>query len=398
MHFAFVTVPTYGHVNPSLPLVAELVRRGHHVSYATGQAMHEQVRAAGAEPVAIPFDVPEAPPAGGAKPDPATVARRSAWFLDSVRQVLPALCGRYETDRPDVFCGDLVSPVSLFAARKLDVRFVTMFSTHARNARFSVRHRKPAGPASAAQDEFQARLRELAAAHGVPNDIDLPGYVADLNLVFIPAEFQLAADTFDDRFVFLGPSIGPRAEAAGWRAPGDPLLYISLGTVFNARADFFRTCLDAFGGTDWRVAMAIGRRIDRSELGPIPANFLVEPWFPQLEVLRTATAFVTHSGMNSTMEALYFGVPLIGVPQQPEQDQNARRTEELGFGRRLDPAGITARTLRDAVAQVCADATIRQNLSRISHTLHTRDGAAMGADALEKYATRIVPAGWPASR
>jgi UDP:flavonoid glycosyltransferase YjiC (YdhE family) len=39
--------------------------------------------------------------------------------------------------------------------------------------------------------------------------------------------------------------------------------------------------------------------------------------------------------MNSTMEALYFGVPLVTFPRQPEQEATARRVEELGLGRRL---------------------------------------------------------------
>jgi UDP:flavonoid glycosyltransferase YjiC (YdhE family) len=70
-----------------------------------------------------------------------------------------------------------------------------------------------------------------------------------LNLVFLPREFQVAGETFDERFRFVGPAIGPRAETSPWQPP-DPasrLLFVSLGTAFNERPDFFTRCIQAAG-------------------------------------------------------------------------------------------------------------------------------------------------------
>jgi len=119
------------------------------------------------------------------------------------------------------------------------------------------------------------------------------------------------------------------------------VLYVSLGTAFNDRADFYRACLEAFAGGG-PVAIAVGERVRVDDLGPAPANVDVRPWFPQPAVLRSASAFVSHAGMGSTMEALYYGVPLVCVPQMPEQDVNAARVAEMGLGVRL------ARTPRSA--------------------------------------------------
>ena len=135
---------------------------------------------------------------------------------------------------------------------------------------------------------------------------------ASLNICFIPREFQPAGDTFDASFHFVGPCLGRTGNEEAWqpRTKDTPLCFISLGTTpLNDRPDFFRMCLEAFAGTEWQVAMAIGDRLNVAELGEIPENVEVRPFFPQLDVLRHADVFLSHTGMNSTMEALYLRGP-----------------------------------------------------------------------------------------
>ena len=104
-------------------------------------------------------------------------------------------------------------------------------------------------------------------------------------------------------------------------------------------------------------------RVD--DLGAVPANIDVRAWFPQPAVLRHAAAFVSHAGMGSTMEALYYGVPLVCVPQMVEQEVNAARVAELGLGVRLDPESLTADDLRAAVDAVTGDDAMRAALDRM---------------------------------
>jgi UDP:flavonoid glycosyltransferase YjiC (YdhE family) len=85
------------------------------------------------------------------------------------------------------------------------------------------------------------------------------------------------------------------------------------------------------------------------------------------------------------MEGLFYRVPLISVPQSPEQGLNGDRVEELGLGRRLDPDTLTASLLRDTVRDVADDPAVRANLARFSHRMLSGSGARAGADALEAY-------------
>ncbi len=130
-----------------------------------------------------------------------------------------------------------------------------------------------------------------------------------------------------------------------------PVLFVSLGTIFTDRPEFYRTCIEAFADGSWQVAMTVGD-MDPAALGPLPPTVDARPRFPQPAVLRHASAFVSHAGMNSTMEALYYGVPMVTFPQMPEQAANADQVQELGLGERLDPETLTPDTLRAAVSRV----------------------------------------------
>ncbi|CAM02873.1 MGT family glycosyltransferase [Saccharopolyspora erythraea NRRL 2338] len=387
-HFAFVSLPAAGHINPTIPLVEELVRRGHRVTYAGARQSLAGAEKAGAEILDVPFRMPDVPPMTD-RLDGAEIRLMMQLMLDNTRTSLPLLLERFAADTPDAVCYDMMTVMGRMAARKHEVPAVKLMPSFASNETFSLRERMTptAGFDPAHVAEFVRQLQELGEEFGVSAGTGFDEHdIAGLNLSFLPRRFQLEGDSFDERFRFLGPMFGQR-EVEQWepRDPGAPLLYISLGTAFNKRPDFYRMCFEAFGGSGWQVALSVGAGTDVSELGQAPANFEVRESFPQLAVLRQASVFLSHTGMNSTMESLYYGVPLVAVPQMPEQALNAARVEELGLGRRLVTDEVTAEQLRAAVEQVSGDEDVRANLADMQRTLRECGGARAGADALESY-------------
>ncbi len=105
-------------------------------------------------------------------------------------------------------------------------------------------------------------------------------------------------------------------------------------------------------------------------------------------MLRRAAAFLTHAGMGSIMKALYYGVPLVTLPQMPEQVVNSDRVEELGLGTRLDAETLTVDTLRNAVGQVTSSSEVRANLDRMRMAARNGGGAPGGAAAIEEYLSK----------
>ncbi|QUQ64748.1 macrolide family glycosyltransferase [Kutzneria sp. CA-103260] len=363
-HLAFVSLPAAGHVNPTLPLVAELVRRGHRVTYSSGGVSADAIAAAGA--TALPGSGESVRPTG-------TMNDQMLASVDASRAVLPGLEKTFTDDPADLLCYDWFTPYAPLLAHRLGVPTVATVPTHASNASFNLFALMM--PPDFDTSEYLAAQSQLVADLGVPMEPPTPRR----QIVFLPRRFQLAGDTFDDSYVFVGPTLAEQRE--DWQPPAsaDKVLFVSLGTVFNDHPDFFRAVVAAFADTDWHVAMAVGDQVDLAAVGEIPSNFEVRPFFPQQAVLRHATAFLTHAGMNSVMEALLSQVPMIAHPLTPEQAANADQLVALGFGRVLTDLAELAVT----VTEVAQDKDIRANLATMADDLRAAGGATAAADAVE---------------
>ena len=195
-------------------------------------------------------------------------------------------------------------------------------------------------------------------------------------IVYTSKYFQPCADTFSDRYHFIGPSIRPVTEPVTKTA--EKTVYISMGTV-NRNREFFRNCIQELGKTDWQVIISMGTNTEHFD--NLPANVRLHESVDQMAVLSIADAFITHCGMNSTSEGLYFRVPLVLFPQTPEQDAVAKRTEELGAGIRLN--SIAGKDIREAVERVLSDSSYRENAARVSDSFRACGGAAEARAFLE---------------
>ena len=394
----FFSLPLHGHTNPSLPLVRELVRRGDEVVYYSTDPFAWKIAQTGAryQPYRNEFLASLA-----RLPD--RMEELSWLLMRTTEDLLEHELTSIRAERPDYLIVDSVAPWGQWIGEVLGVPVVTSVSTFAINRRvlaFAVS--KGVRPKSARLVLSKIRhiskaiwlARRLRRRHGV----DGPGITglvfgrSDLNIVYTSRLFQPFAETFDEGYedyVFVGPSV-PDAPTTGYTVPGDlPLVYVSLGTLFTADAAFFRNCFEAFGDLDAHVIMSIGSNVSEASLGPAPANFNVQRFVPQLEVLQQASAFVTHGGMNSVSESLYYGVPLVVIPQMSEQEVVGRRVEQLGAGLYLAKARATAETLRDAVEQLLAEDRYRRQALVIQDSFHASGGVTRAADAIMAF-TRTV--------
>jgi MGT family glycosyltransferase len=388
-HIAFLTPPAAGHVYPTLGVVAELVARGHRVSYAATDRFAAALDEVGAELVGYRTTLDDAfarPPRFSGN-DLVTAMHVA---LAEVEAVLPGLAAAFAGDEPDlVVCdGAAVSWSGRLLAARWGVPVVQSWPNLVSNRHWSLARRYlRVNPVHPRLVTFVLRLRRLLARHGGGlgvRELTGGGGVA-ARLVFLPREFQPAGATFDPSFHFVGPCPGERAFQGRWRPPAGegPLVLVSLGTGYNRRPEFYRACAEAFADPSWRVVVAVGERVGPAELGPLPAHVQVHAVLPQLAVLRHADLFVTHAGMGSAMEALRHGVPVVAVPQMAEQRANADRLVELGLGRALDPARVDAAGLRRAARDVLADRGVRAAVARMRHAIDRSGGAPAAVDVVE---------------
>jgi UDP:flavonoid glycosyltransferase YjiC (YdhE family) len=114
----------------------------------------------------------------------------------------------------------------------------------------------------------------------------------------------------------------------------------------------------------------------------VPENIELYESVDQMAVLSIADAFLTHCGMNSASEGLYFGVPLILFPQTPEQDAVARRTEELGAGLRLP--SIEEEDIVTSIEGVLREPRFKQAAETISDSFRQCGGIQEAVDFITK--------------
>ena len=126
----------------------------------------------------------------------------------------------------------------------------------------------------------------------------------------------------------------------------------------------------------------MGAKVSRESLGPAPPNFIVQTLVPQLDVLRRATVFLTHGGMNSASESLYYGVPVVVVPQMSEQAIVGRRVEVLGAGLYFANEDDTAEKLRESVLRLLTESRFRRQAAVVRESFKTAGGIARAADAI----------------
>lgn len=126
--------------------------------------------------------------------------------------------------------------------------------------------------------------------------------------------------------------------------------------------------------------MSVGEKTEISSLGNIPGNFTVKNVVDQISVLQTADVFITHCGMNSANESLYFGVPMVLFPQHSEQRVVANRVAELGAGLKLK--GKKPKYLAAAVSEVLTNRTYQENAQKLSETFQNAGGAVEAANVI----------------
>ena len=381
----FFCIPAHGHTNPTIGVVKELVKRGHDVYYYSFDEFKEKLGVVGANYISCDgyeLDIEQSADKSADKVGKDMVFSTKL-IVKAVLAMDEPVTKQISEMKPDVIVGDSVAYWGKLIAMKLGIPFVSSTTTFAFN-RYS---------SSIMKTSFFDTIKMIAA---IPKTKKLleplrkKGYPAETILdivqndndtttvVYTSKEFQPFADTFSDKYHFIGPSI---REAYGeFEKTADKLVYISLGTVNNLKADFFTSCIKAFKGSDYQIVISAGKSFDIASLGVLPENIAVYSYIDQMAVLKKADVFISHCGMNSANESLYFGVPLVTYPQTPEQGGVARQLETMGAGlplKKNNPSQI-----KKAVENVLDDSSFKTNAKKISDSFKKCGGVSEAADTI----------------
>ena len=388
MKIAWFCIPAHGHTNPTLGLIKTLTEAGHQIWYFSFEEFREKIENAGATFISCDgydFEMEDKGNADRVGKDKVYATE----LLVSSTLALDDMTSRVIGEiRPDVVVSDSVAFWGKLAAMKHGLPYVSSTTTFAFN-RYSAKYMQESAWDIAkmliAMPRINKQLKRLREkGYPVKSLLDIVQNDNDTNtIVYTSRYFQPCSDTFSDRYHFIGPSMRPVTDPI--KKTADKTIYISMGTV-NQNRQFYRNCIDALAPTGWQVIISMGTNTDHFD--DLPENIQVYESVDQMAVLLIADAFITHCGMNSASEGLYYGVPLILFPQTPEQDAVAKRTEELGAGVRL--GSISAEDVLDAVNRVINEPEFKAGAARVSESFKSCGGTEEAKDFLEHVAAQKI--------
>lgn len=394
-----------GHINPTLPLTTELISRGERVIYYAIEQYRSIIEATGAE-----YRCYSHPDYLAPKAHQGEFFGSMAHFAKAAQVNLPALLNDLEQSPPDYILLDSMCIWGNLVQQIIKLPAITFSSIFIMHPTMKVEDILEMVYAPRPKEVVFKGLQSMYRYFEISQEINqqyhckLPGLIEafsnpqDLNILFTSREFHPLSEMYDANvYKFIGPSISPRPETIPFpfeRLQSGITLYISLGTIINDAVEFYKDCFLAFGNRPERpyphqVILSIGNKVHPADLGPLPDNFIVMPHVPQLEVLERTSVFISHGGMNSVSEALWYGVPLVVIPHRGDEFLVAQQVVRNEAGLSMLPSQASPDTLHDAVAKILSSPTFKQKAEELGRSLRSAGGYIKAADEIMAYKTKL---------
>jgi len=134
------------------------------------------------------------------------------------------------------------------------------------------------------------------------------------------------------------------------------VIYFSLGTNVrsnNLAEDRKKILIETFASLPQRILW----KFEDEELPEKPSNVLISKWFPQQDILAhpKVKLFITHGGMQSTIESIHHGKPMLGLPFFYDQFGNMEYIKKRGLGLVLNYRDMTSEELKDTIFRLLTE-------------------------------------------
>jgi zeaxanthin glucosyltransferase len=413
MKIAFVSLPVIGHLNPMSALAARVQSDGNEVVFISVADAEARAVAAGLRFVAVGTDhLPLGSTKAVEQQFSTTQGEEGLKFtFDLMGMITGALIRPIEAvlalEQVDGVVFDTYQPYMELSALALNLPYI-----HVSNAvPFDVSGVTPLcfydwGFA----DSAEARRRNLEGVEAFrrllePSLKAAKEYASEKQIVVdwddltatrsklgwitqLPMEFDFGTIASNDALIHTGPFVneGLRPSIAfPWAELKDvPLVYASMGTLQNGIESVFRSILDAAKILEHlQFVIAVGDKLDQALFQPLPRNVLMVAMAPQLELLKRASLCITHAGLNTVLEALTYGVPLVALPVTNDQPGVAARIRDKGLGEFISPSELSADRLSLLIQQVLGKPRYLAQAKRMASAISMADGISSAAHQIE---------------
>lgn len=411
-HYGLICPTSTGHLNTMLPLGKELQQRGHRVTLFGFLEAEARTLAAGLEYCAIgqaeypPKASTEALAKLGQLSGRAALQYTVKLLRDRAASMLREAPAAIKNAGVEALLIDQVSGEGSTIADVLRLPYITVCSAVVLNREDSVppfmtnwdynlawwaKSRNKLG--YKLLDRIGKPITEVI--DGYRRDHNLPTY-SDPNKRYSslaqisqqPAELEFPRQNLPQCFHFTGPyhsSVGrDSADFPFEKLTGQTLIYASMGTLQNRLLGVFHSIAEACKDLDAQLVISLGGSARPEVLQELPGNPLVVGYAPQLELLQKANLTITHAGMNTTLECLTNGVPMVAIPVTNDQPGVASRIAWSGCGEAIPLKKATVSKLRGTIQKVLTNDSYKNNALRLQAAIKKAGGVSRAIDIVEQ--------------
>jgi len=415
MKIGFLSLPLTGHLNPMTALARKIQSRGHEVVFIGVPDIESVVRAADLE--FVPFCESEYPSGTVAKTWGAVaklhgldVIRYTARKLTPglVKAALEHLPRKIAESGVDCLILDTTYRFLGIVPMHLRLPYVQIWNVlhfdvsgstpltfyswpHETNPEALTRNVKGLQILRELGEPVMPIARSYAERNGLKIDWSNPAATSSKLAVITqtPREFDFPIAHLPAQFHYAGPfhdSEGRQPVPFPWeRLNGKPLIYASMGTLVNGLPNVYGTILEAASEfPEMQMVLSVGRNFNPDDLGRIPSNTIVVRTAPQIDLLKRAALCITHAGLNTALEALAQGVPMVAIPVGFDQPGVAARIAYHGVGEFIEVGNLTTRRLSDLIARIKENPKYRCKAGWFQKVLAETRGLDIAADIVER--------------
>ena len=410
-HFGVLSFTGTGHLNPLIAIAQELKARGHKITFFEKPKIEERVRQAGLEfvPVGAGMAPRQQPPRSHRLKSCAEISTlrfnltRVIRDIESFLDETPAALVREGVDALLINEIALTGPtvaqllslpyflISTSVPHCLGWRSSSWFTGYRFSASslswlqsvfLELSVLRTRGPIRRALDEHRRRLG-LGPVRTIAREFPHLAYITQL-----PQCLDLPHGPLPGNFRYAGPFRSkagrPHVEFPWDLLDGRPVIYASLGTTRNVRPALFRMIAESCSEIGFQLVLSLGNRFDPHVFSDLPGRPVVTTFAPQLELLAVADVVITHGGLNTTLEALAEGKPLVVIPFAYDQPAMAARLKRLHVAEVLPVMRLSAKRIQAAVTKVLSDGSYRHAAQELQTCLRSARGSECAADIIEQ--------------
>lgn len=385
LHVAIFSAAYPVMVNPTLTLVATLIRRGYRTTYVTSGRFAADVSRLGADVLLMPR---MAPPFNQDKGLTLPMEKQYAVDLfDLASRTLEAVWPFFVHNKPDLVLYDAIAFAGLIVAERLGIPSVRMspqFALDDETLQLPIIRPVVRQNSTARRARITQYLKDL----GISRNDDVIYSRAVPTIYFYLREFQLNGQMGDGHCIYAGRCAAERRLDRTWQPPvvSRPLILVSASTFYVPGSDYYRVCLQALTDLNCHCLLATGRDVDLAPLKPLPPHCEVIDDVPQLLLMPHVELIICLGGMTTTMESMYHGLPMLMMSNgSPEAEMYADNVQHLGLGIHLQSEAATQEAIRKSIVQISTDRALRDRVNMMQKNVKRSAGGEEVVNWIEDF-------------